>query len=132
MTITAAAAEMIRGCLERSDISHPVVHLCQVSKSPDEIERAIARGADQKEIREIALRTIETETRYLYPAIFPRSHFLWFSTTMIAGFRFAYYFAQPAQVRSAMKRGALDVAERGLVLTDEDGTVVLPRSPTPK
>ncbi len=127
MTITTAAADMIRDWLRRSEITNPVVSLTQISKTPSEVDRVITGGASRKEIREIALRTIGAEPRYLYPCIYPRSHFLWIFTTTIAGFRFVSPLAYPPAARRAMKRGLLDVAERGLVLKDVDGTVLLPK-----
>lgn len=126
MTITTAAADMIRDRLRRSDIPNSVVCLGQVSNTPIEVTEALKRGADRKELQEITLKALESEPRYLYPLVYPRSHFLWFTTT-IQGFRFAPLFAHPPTSRRAMRRGLLDVAERGLVLKDADGTVVLPK-----
>jgi hypothetical protein len=129
MTITTAAADMIRDSLRRSEIPHPVVYLVQVSKTPAEVDQAIKRGASRKETREIALRALTTEPKYLYPLVYPRSHFLWLTTT-INGFPFVFRFFHPPGVRRAMRRGLLDVAERGLVLKDADGTVILPKHAT--
>ena len=67
------------------------------------------------------------ETKYLYPAVYPRSHFLWVFTTTIDGFRFASPFFHPPYARRAMRKGVLDVAEQGLILKDADGKVVLPK-----
>ena len=130
MTITTAAAEMIRERLRRSPMAHPVVCLTQMCRSPTEVEQAIKRGASRKELREIALKALPAQRWYLYPCIYPRSHFLWIFTTTIAGLRFASPLAHPRGARLAMKRGTLDVAERGLVLKDADGTVVLPEPAT--
>ncbi len=93
---------MIRDSLRRSEIPRPVVCLAEVSKN---------LGAP----------------RYLYPLIFPRSRFLWLST-QIAGLPFAPRFFHPRTARQAMKNGVLDVAERGLVLKDIHGAVVLPQN----
>src|SRR5688572_28749778 len=101
MTITPTAAEMIRDFLRRSEIAHPVVCLAEVSK---------ALG----------------DQRYLYPLVFPRSRFLWLSIR-IGGLPFAPRFFHPHSARQAMTRGVLDVGERGLVLKDAHGTVVLPK-----
>jgi hypothetical protein len=127
LTITTAAAAMIRDHLQRSDVPNPVVCLGQVSTTPAEVTEALKRGAKKKELQEIASRALESETKYLYPLIYPRSHFLWVFTTTIQGFPFASLFFHPASARQAMKRGLLDVAARGLVLKDADGTVVLPK-----
>jgi len=130
MTITTAAAALIRDLLRRSDISNPVVCLGQVSNTPVEVTEALKRGADKKELQEITLGALESEPKHLYPLIYPRSHFLWIFTTRIQGIPFASLFFHPASARQAMKRGLLDVAERGLVLKDADGTVVLPKPAT--
>jgi hypothetical protein len=127
MTITPAAAEMIRDQLRRSEIANPVVCLVQTSNTPPEIVEALKRGATRKEIEQITLTALAKEPKYVYPAIYPRSHFLWIFTTTIGGFPFASPLFHPPYARRAMKRGVLDVAERGLVLKDADGTVVLPK-----
>jgi hypothetical protein len=126
MTITPAAADMIRDSLRRSAIAHAVIYLAQVSKTPAEIDQAIERGATRDDIRGMALSAMATEPKYLYPLVYPCSHFLWLTTT-VNGFRFASRFFHPPAVRRALKRGLLDVAEPGLVLKDADGTVILPR-----
>ena len=130
MTITPAAADMIRERLQRFETAHPVVCLMQVSNSPPEIDQAIKRGVGRRELEEIALRVLAKEPKYLYPYIYPRRHFLWIFTTVIDGFRFAAPFVHPPAARRAMTRGTLDVAEKGLVLKDADGTVVLPEAGT--
>jgi hypothetical protein len=104
LTITPAAAEMIRDFLRRSGIPRPVVCLGEVSKD---------LGAP----------------RYLYPLIYPRSRFLWLKTD-IAGLPFVPRVFHPRSARPALKNGVLDVAARGLVLKDPDGTVVLPKHVT--
>ena len=132
MTITPAAADLIREWLKRTGagIADPVVYLIQTSDVPPEIEQALKRGDTLKEIREIAPMALAKERKYLYPGIYPRSHFLWIFTTRIGGFRFASRFFHPPYARRAMKRGSLDVAERGLLLKDANGTVVLPKQAT--
>ena len=127
MTITTSAAALIRDHLRRSTVPHPVVCLGQVSNTPAEVTEALRRGAKKKELQEIASRALASEPKYLYPLIYPRSHFLWVFTTTIQGIPFASLLFHPASVREAMKRGELDIAERGLVLKDADGTVVLPK-----
>ena|SRR6266850_5335873 len=127
MTITPAAAQMIRDRLRRSEIANPVVCLVQMSNTPPEVVQALERKASRKELEQIALAALAKEPKYVYPAIYPRSHFLWIFTTTIGGFPFASSLAHPPYARRAMKRGVLDVAERGLVLKDADGTVVLPK-----
>jgi hypothetical protein len=129
MTITPAAADMIRDWLRHSAVADPVVCLIQVSNTPPEILEALKRGASRKEIEQIAVAALAKEPKYLYPGIYPRSNYLWLFRT-VGGFRFAPFFAHPAHARYAMKRGVLDVGERGLVLKDADGTVVLPKLAT--
>jgi hypothetical protein len=126
MTITSAAAAVIREFLRCSaDLAHPVVYLGQVSDTPEEVTEALRRRASRKELKEIALRTIHSKPRFLYPLVYPGSHFIWLTTT-IDGFRFASRFFYPRNVRRAMKNGILDAVDRGLVLRDANGTVVLP------
>ena len=129
MTITSAAAELIRKCLSASDTPNPVVCLVECSDTPKDIAEAVQREPHRKEVLEMALKVHEAGPRYVYPAIYTRSQVLWLFTT-IRGFRFAPLFFHPRHARRAMKRGLLDVAERGLVLRDADGTVVLPRTAT--
>ena len=127
MTITTATADLIRDYVRRSELPNPVVCLGQVSNTPAEVTEALKHGADRKELQEITLRALESEPKFLYPLVYPRSHFLWVFTTTIQGLRFASLFFHPRTARQAMKRGLLDIAERGLVLKDSDGTVVLPK-----
>jgi len=128
MTITNAAADVIREWLRcSSGLARPVVYLGQGSNTPAEVAEALKRGVDRKELQEITLRTMNSETRYLYPLVYPSSHFIWLTTT-VNGFRFASRLFYPPNVRQAMKSGVLDAAKRGLVLKNADGTVVLPRN----
>ena len=129
MTITTAAAEMIRERLRRSELRNPVVCLVQSCNTPPEILQAQRRGASREEIERISEAALAKVPKYLYPEIYPRSRFLWIFTTTIAGFPFVRPFAHPPYARLAMKRGVLDIAERGLVLKDADGAVVMPKSP---
>ena len=129
MTITSAAAEFIRTCLSRSNVPNPVVCLVEFSDTPKDVAEAVQREPHRKEVLEMALKVHEAGPRYMHPAIYTRSHFLWLSTT-IQGFRFAPLFFHPPHARRAMKRGLLNIAERGLVLSDSDGTAVLPRPAT--
>lgn len=129
MTITSAAAEVIRSCLRGSDEPNPVVCLVEFSNTPKEIAEAVQREPRRKEVLEKALKVHESGPRYVYPFIYPRSRFLWLFQT-IQGFRFAPLFAHPPHARLAMKRGMLDAAERGLVLKDADGSQVLPKPAT--
>jgi hypothetical protein len=130
MTITNAAAEVIREWLRASrELSHPVVYLGQASNTPAEVTEALKRRASRKELQEITQRTRKSELKCLYPLVYPSSHFIWL-TTAINGFRFASRLFYPSAVRRAMKNGVLDAAERGLVLKDADGTVVLPSNAT--
>jgi len=130
MTITNAAAEVIRHWLSgSSDLSYPVIYLVQTSDTPPEVTEALRRGVSRKELQEIAQRTMKSVPRYVCPAIYPGSRFIWLTTT-IKGFRFASRLFYPPRVRRAMKNGVLDAAQRGLVLKDANGTVVLPANAT--
>jgi hypothetical protein len=129
MTITTAAQEVIRDFLRRCEVPYPAICLGHVSDTPSQLTLAVERGASREEIREIAARVLATEQKYLYPLVYPRSHFLWLTST-IGGFRFAASIFHPPGARRALKHGLLDVAERGLVLRDLDGNVVLPSQAT--
>ena len=129
MTITTAASDMIRDRLREAEVRNPVVCLVEGSETPPEITEALERGAKETELERISLAALAKVPKYLYPAIYPRSHFLW-CFARIHGFRFAPLFAHPSFARRAMKTGILDVAEQGLVLKDADGMVVLPRQAT--
>lgn len=128
MTITPAAAEVIRDSLRRSELRRPVVCLVQSCNTPSEILAALQRGAAKDELEQISRAALANEPMYLYPGIYPSSRVLWILKTTIAGFPFASRFAHPSYARDAMKTGVLDVAERGLVLKDKHGRVVMPRA----
>lgn len=129
LTVTTAAADMIHRSLRTCALASPVVYLGQVSNTPTELEEAIKRGASPEAIREAAPRMLESEPRYLYPLIYPRSRFLWFFTTTVAGMRFASRYFYPPEARSALTAGTLDLAERGLILRDANGAILLPKQP---
>src|SRR5688500_11744311 len=103
MTITNAAAEVIRTCLRQSSVPNPVVCLVEFSDTPKEIAEALRREPHRREVREMALRAHEAGPRYMYPGIYPRARSLWIFTT-IHGFRFAPLFFHPPHARRAMKR----------------------------
>jgi len=101
MTITTAAADLIRDYVRRSELPNPVVCLGQVSNTPAEVTEVLKRGADRKELQEITPRALPFEPKYLYPLVYPRSHFLWVFTTTIQGLRFASLFFHPRTARQA-------------------------------
>ena len=127
VTITPAAAEIIRRFIGLR-IHASTICLAEASDVSTAVAQAVKRGASQIEIREIAAKA-PPERRYLYPLVFPSSHFLWLTTT-INGFRFAARIFHPSNARQALRNGLLDAAERGLVLRDRDGRVVSPRDET--
>ena len=130
MTITNAAAEIIRCWLQgSSDLSYPVIYLVQASDTSPEVNEALKRGVGRKELQELAHKDMKSMPRYVWPAVYPGSRFVWLTST-INGFRFASRLFYPPRVRRAMKNGLLDAAERGLVLKAADGTVVLPGNAT--
>ena len=130
MTITDAAAEVIRHWWRGSSkLPYPVIYLVQASETPPEITEAVKRGASTKELEEIAQKALKSVPRYVWPAVYPGSRFIWLTST-INGFRFASCLFYPSPVRRAMKNGVLDAAKRGLVLRDAKGKVVLPASAT--
>jgi hypothetical protein len=130
MTITNAAAEVIRHWLRgSSDLSYPVIYLVQASDTSPEVNEALRRGATREELQALAQKDRKLMPRYVWPGVYPGSHFIWLTST-ISGFRFASRLFYPPSVRRAMKSGVLDAAERGLVLKDANGTVVLPATAT--
>jgi len=128
MTITNSAADFIRDLVLRLKVPHPVVCLGECMNTPRHIADAVRREPHNKEVLAKAVEVFEAGPRYLYPLIYPRAHFLWLFTT-IQDIRFAPIFFHPPHIRRAMKHGLLDVATRGLVLKDANGTVVAPRPP---
>jgi hypothetical protein len=130
MMITGAAATLIQEWWLRgsSQVTYPVIYLVQASDTPPEMDEARKRGESREEYLEIARKAIDSQARHVYPAVYPGSRFIWLTST-IGGFRFASVIFYPPVVRRAMKCGVLDIAERGLVLKDAHGTVVLPSSP---
>ena len=132
MTITAAAADLIHKWLRTSEQRHPVVQLVVVSDVPPELsDDGLKSRVSRAELEQIAMAALAKLPKYLYQAVYPRSHFLWIFTTKIGGFRFASLFFHPRHARAAMKRGVLDAAERGLILRDANGTVILPTPSLP-
>jgi hypothetical protein len=129
MKITSSAADYIRDLLRRLKVPNPVVCLGESSDTPPHIGEAVRREPHNKEVLAMAAKAFEAGPRHLYPLIYPRAHFLWLFTT-IQGIRFAPAFFHPPHIRHAMKRGLLDVAERGLVLKDANGNVVSPKPAT--
>jgi hypothetical protein len=126
MVITDAAAQVIREWLRASsELSRPAIYLGQVSDVPAEVAEAQMRGADRKELAEIAKRALKSQPRRLCPLVYPSSHFIWL-TTKIGGFRFASPIFYSSAARRAMKNGVLDAVDRSLVLRDSNGKVVSP------
>jgi hypothetical protein len=129
LTITTAAAKVVRRWVEGSSLRLPVVHLTVARETPREINAAIDRGATQQEVQRLARdpTILESWVWRLYPVVWPASRNLWMYSTTREGFRFAPRFRYPPRVRRALKTGVLDVAENGgLVLKDASGTIVLP------
>jgi hypothetical protein len=133
MEITEAAMVRIREIVGSSRVADPVVQLCQCTagkKVPPELGKAILEGAPEATIRELSLRLMgDFRNEPIYLEAFaqarktmPFLYRLFFKT--IRGFVF---FAPPGQ-RAKMKHGVLDVAPRGFVLKDQNGSVLLPRS----
>ena len=126
MTITSAAADVIREWLRSaSGVAYPVIYLGVASNTPEAVDKALKQGASRKELEEVTLNAMKSEPKFLYPLVYPGSHFLWLSTN-ISGFRFAARVFYPSHVRSALRNGVLDAAKRGLLLKDAEGRVVLP------
>ena len=128
MTIPEAAAEVIREALRRSRIDDPVVYLIEATPDrelPPEIADAVRHGASDESIREVFPKATDMP-RFLFPAIYPRTGFRRLFSKQVGEF----LFVCPADLRVMMKDAVLDVARRGLVLKDANGTVVKPRPAT--
>jgi len=125
MIITDAAADVIREALQRTSVPKPVVYLIEATPDrdmPPEFADAVRHGASAESIRE-GLSRAKHLPRFLFPAIYHRTLFRWLFAKKIGEFLF---FCPPG-LRGEMKRGTLDVAQRGLVLRDTTGAVVRPR-----
>ena len=125
MIITDAAAERIREALRRTSLRKPIVYLIEATPAenmPPEVANALRYGANDESIREGIAKATHLP-RFLFPALYHRTLFRWLFSKRIGGFLF---FCPPG-LRGEMKRGTLDVAQRGLVLKDARGTVVRPR-----
>ena len=128
MTITPAAKAALSDLVRRSDVRRPVIHFVLGSDTPIVLVEAIKRGAGRRELRDLARSVLPKQRKYLHPVVWPSSRSLWLSSS-IDGFRFAPLFAQLPRAREAFRTGSLDVAERGMVLRDANGVVVLPEEP---
>ena len=130
MEISEAAMTLIRERIRGSEVCDPVVYLVQCTagkKVPPELAKAILGGAPEATIREMSLRLMgdsQKEPLFLEPAVYPRKQLLRLFFKTISGIVF---FAPPG-LRGLMKKGLLDVAvDRGLVLKDSNGHVLLPK-----
>ena len=125
MTITDAAAEVIRNALRRSSVDRPVVYLIEATPDrdlPPEVADAVRSGANAESIRELIAKAGHMP-RFLFPAIYPRTGFRWLFSRRIGEF----LFFCPPPLRGVMKGATLDVATRGLVLKDGNGTILMPK-----
>lgn len=129
-TITTAADHLIRTALSKTRVEDPVVCLLEASeeiKVSPQLGRAIIDGADPSRIRELAQAErpsdLQRGRRVLVPAIYPRSQFPRRYLVTLAGIPFVV----SPNLAKKLKGGTVDVAERGLLIRDAAGTVVMPQ-----
>src|SRR5438067_364453 len=128
LTITDAAAKVIRAELERCSIRKPAVYLLEARDgipSPEELERMGASEEARREAKEQAARYphLTRGDFKLLPCIYPRSRFLWLFLVELSGIVFFF----PPQLRKVASGGTLDIGCGALVLLDRAGRVVMPR-----
>jgi hypothetical protein len=130
-TVTAGAWELIRKALSRTQLPEPVIYLIEVSdeiKVPPDVAAAITGGADESTIRALAQRSGSIADalkgpRRLMPAVYPRSQFPGRHLITKDG----VVFAAPPPLAKKLDGGTVDLGERGLVLRDAAGVVVMPQ-----
>jgi hypothetical protein len=130
LTITAAADALIRKALAETRVEGPVVYLIEVSppiEVPAELRKAIAEDSDEAKIRKLAedqfSENLLKGPRRLVPAIYPRTQFPKRFLTTVDGIPFVV----PPNLEKKLEGATLDIADRGLVLRNADGVVVLPQ-----
>ena len=129
LTITDAAAKLIRAELERCGVKKPAVYLLEVRDgipSAEELERMGASDSVRREMKELAARHPHGSrgNLRLVPCIYPRARFLGLFLVELSGIVFFF----PPQLRKQIAGGMVDVGCGALVLLDQAGQVVKPRA----
>jgi len=129
-TITTAADHLIRAALSNTRVRDPAIYLLEASeevKVSPELGKAIVDGADESRIKEMAKAELPDDflsrPRHLVPAIYPRSQFPRRYVVTLDGIPFVV----PPNLAKKLSGGTLDVAERGLVVKNAAGDVVMPQ-----
>lgn len=128
LTITDAAANLIRGELERCAIRRPAVYLLEMREgipSKQELERMGASDDVRRAMADLAAQHPDAKRgdRKLVPCIYPRARFLWLFLVELSGIVFFF----PPQLRKRVAGGKLDIGCGALVLLDRSGRIVMPR-----
>ncbi|MBX3715711.1 MAG: hypothetical protein KF738_06900 [Burkholderiales bacterium] len=129
LKFTAEAADLIRKALGTTRVAEPVVYLIEVSDAPvpPALGKAIATGADESRIQELAesqsTKDLLSGRRRLVPAIYPKSQFPKKYLVSIDGIPFVV----PPNLEKKLDGGTLHTAPRGLELRDASGAIVMPQ-----
>lgn len=129
-TITTAADQLIRAALNKSRVPDAAVYLLEASdeiKVSPQLGKAIIDGADESRIEGLARAErpsdLLSRPRHLVPAIYPRSQFPKKYLVTLNGIPFIV----PPNLGKKLRDGTLDVVERGLVIKNAAGEVVMPQ-----
>lgn len=128
LTITDAAAKLVRGELERCAIRNAAVYLLEMRDgipSRIELDRMGASDAAKHAMADLAMEHPDAKRGdlKLVPCIYPRSRFLWLFLVELSGIVFFF----PPKLRRKVAGGKLDVGCGALVLLDRAGNIVMPR-----
>lgn len=116
--------------MSNTRVRDPAIYLLEASeevKVSPELGKAIVDGADESRIKEMAKAELPDDflsrPRHLVPAIYPRSQFPRRYVVTLDGIPFVV----PPNLAKKLSGGTLDVAERGLVVKNAAGDVVMPQ-----
>ncbi len=128
--ITAPALDLISKRFRQTRVPDAVVYLIEASEpteTPAPLREAILEDEDESRIREISSKIygndFDNVRRRLVPAIYPRSQFPKRYVVNVQDIPFVV----PPHLSSTLKGCTLDMGEDGLVLTDANGNIVMPR-----
>jgi len=127
LTITDAAATLIRKELEQSGVKKPAVYLLEVKEGfPSREELARMPLSDTQRDRLIRLATqgapLVHGQKRLVPCVYSRFHFFGLFLVEIS----TIAFLLPPSLRRKVAHATLDVGQGALVLTDRTGRIVMP------
>lgn len=132
LTVTEAAAELIRQQVRRSAIKRPAVWLLQVREgipTQEELVQMQVSGDVRRTLKELVAKQpgIDQGRRKLLPCIYPRLRSLGLFLVEISGI----VFFIPPSLRKKVSGGTLDIGQGGLVLFDRAGRIVIPAGNDP-